>query len=78
MLDALLHADGARNGIRRRVEHHHQAVPEVLDLLTAGRGDGLPEQTEVAAAVVLGRVLAQTLRDLGGRDEVREQQRDNA
>jgi hypothetical protein len=46
-VDLFLHLDGARHRIHRRVEHHHEAVADVLDLASSAVGYGFPQEREV-------------------------------
>ena len=73
LVDTLLHGHPAGQRGRSRAEDHHQPVTQVLDLGAAGLGDGLTEDREVTPADLVGRILGQSLGQLGRAHHVREQ-----
>ena len=74
--DALLHGHRARQGGRRRAEHHHEPVTEVLHLGATRFGDRLAQDREVTTADLVGGLGRQALRQLGRAHHVGEQDRD--
>ena len=73
--DALLHPNRARQRGRRRGEHDHEPVTQVLHLGAARLGDRLPQDREVPAAQLVGRVRRQARRQRGRTHHVGEQDR---
>ena len=73
--DALLHGHPTGQGGGGRPEDHHEAVAQVLDLGTAGLGDGLTQDREVSPADLVGDIGRQPLRQLRRAHHVGEQDR---
>ena len=74
----LLHRDRAADRLGGRGERGHQAVPHPLELLPAGRGNGLLEQPMVLLEQRLRALVPDPLHDLGRVDEVGKQNRGDA
>ena len=56
----LLHRHGAADRIHGARKHDHQAITEVLDLLSAVPCDRVAQQPEVRASQLLGRIVPDT------------------
>ena len=56
VIDSLLHGHRTLEGVRSRLEHHHEAVAQVLDLGAPRGGDRLAEHREVPATYFVGRI----------------------
>jgi len=72
----LLHRHGGAHGVGGRGEHGHQPVTEPFHLLAAVRRDGVLEQAVVGLEDALRPLVADALEQLGGVDEIGEQERD--
>ena len=73
--DALLHPNRARQRRRRRGEHDHEPVAQVLHLGAARLRDRLAQDREMLAAQLVGRVGCQARRQRGRAHHVGEQHR---
>lgn len=73
VVERALDADGAFNGLARRVEGHHEAVAGRLDLLTGVLRDLLAHDLVMRIHDRLGSGLALVLAQAGGADDVGEQ-----
>ena len=72
---ALLHRHGTGQRGRRRGEHHHEPVTQVLDLGATRFGDGLAQDREVPPADLVCGLGRQALRQLRRAHHVGEQDR---
>ena len=70
-----LHADGAADGVGGGGEGDHEAVAEPLHLVPAGRRDGIAQELVVRLEDALRVLIARALQQLGGGDEVGEEDR---
>ena len=75
-VDGPLHLDRAPGGVgERALERDHHAVAEVLDLGAAGVDHRLPEGGEVVTQDLVAGVVADGAEQVGGPDEVHEDER---
>ena len=74
-LDGLLDRDPARQSVRGGRENGHDPVSLVLDELTTVAGDRVGEQPVVAPAARVERVITKLGPQLGGADEIGEEDR---
>jgi hypothetical protein len=73
----LLHGDGAAHGVGRRGEGDHEPVAQPLDLFSPVGGSGLGEEVVVGPEDALGLLVARSGQELGGPDEVGEEDGDD-
>ena len=76
-MHALLHRDRGGEGVQGAGEDDHQAIAQALHFLAAMAGDGLTKKPEVRAVEYFGSVIAETVEQLGGADQVGKEQRDD-
>ena len=75
-VDGPMHLDRAPGGVgERALERDHHAVAEVLDLGAAGVDHRVPEGGEVVTEDLVARVVADRTEQVGGPDEVHEEER---
>src|SRR5205085_6959449 len=71
----LLHRYRCADCVHRTLEHHHQPIAEVLDLLPAALAHGVTEQAEMRPPDPLRGIVANLAQQLRRAHEISEQER---